>query len=67
MQLEFRSSIATEVNEDQRQNLGKRMREEEDDHQSQLGEGGANNSSDVGEKKIQEDHNDKDENIWLEW
>lgn len=63
MQLEFRSS---KVNQDQKENLGKRIHIEEDDHQSELGEGCLNSNCNFGEKKAQEDHNDKDEDIWLE-
>jgi hypothetical protein len=71
IQLEFCFSIATEVNQDQRQYVGKKkMREEEmANHWNKLGEGGACCSSNAGEKKTQEDHkpNDKKENILLEW
>lgn len=51
MQLEFHSSIAIEVNKDQRGSLGKRMCEEENDHQGELGEDGASDSSDFGVKR----------------
>lgn len=67
MQLEFHSSIAIEVNKDQRGSLGKRMCEEENDQQGELVQGGASSSNDFGVKKIQGDHNEKNEYVWLEW
>ncbi|CAO3699947.1 hypothetical protein CU097_010005 [Rhizopus azygosporus] len=65
--LEFHSSIAIEVNKDQRGSLGKRMCEEENDQQGELVQGGASSSNDFGVKKIQGDHNEKNEYVWLEW
>ncbi|KAG1137221.1 hypothetical protein G6F36_016109 [Rhizopus arrhizus] len=49
--LKFRSLIVAEVNQAQRQSLGKRMHEEENNYQGELEEDGGSNSRDIEARK----------------